>query len=410
MGRFSDTKELQRRPESLAPVSSRQAQSAHTTLERILEVVCFAPVDGPFDDTMRWALTAFSDILPGYSLGLRIASIDGAPPLLVCVPPGSQPPELAPSGELVMFPDLPHERVVPLSCRPHPSSLHCAADDPNLESPDSAVGHVVRWCAEALCTIVRHADSAHAAHALEHETARLREAIAHTQKLASLGQLSAGLIHDMSNPLTSIAVYAEYLQRKMSQRDADPDDVLRVQRIAEAADVVLSLVRAIKSYARPSHDPPFPIDARTVVDQAVRFCSHVIDASHVEVQVQQGLDLPLLNGIASELIQVFVNLISNACEALSPNGGVVTIGIVTDPARSNVVFTVSDSGPGIAQEHLQRVFEPFFTTRHDTGTGLGLAIVRQIVNKHHGSVTVQSVPGHGCTFTVVLPSAATTSP
>ncbi len=409
MGRFSDTNELQRRPESLAPASSRQAHGAHTTLERILEVVCFAPVEGPFDDTMRWALAAFSDILPGYSLGLCIASADDAPPLLLCVPPGNQPPETSPSNEFVMFPHLPHERVVPLSCRPYPSTLHCAADDPNLESPDSAVGHVVRWCADALCAIVRHADRAHAVRALEHETSRLRAAIAHTDRLASLGQLTAGLVHDMSNPLTSIAVYAEYLQRKLRERNADPDDVLRVQRIGEAADVVLGLVRAIKSYARPSHDPPSPIDARTVIDQAIRFCSHVIDTSHVELQVRQDPDLPHLNGIGSELIQVFVNLISNACEALSPDGGVVTITLATDPARSNVVFTVSDSGPGIEQDHIQRVFEPFFTTRHDTGTGLGLAIVRQIVDKHHGSVTVHSVPGQGCTFTVVLPSEATTS-
>ncbi len=405
MGRFSDTRELQRLPESLAPVSAPSPHGSSTTLERILDAVCLAPVGAPFEESMRWMLASFAEILPGYALALRIVDDRVDAPFVLQMPPADQRPSDPSADDIIMFPAHPHERVVPLTCRPAPSALHCASDDPDLESPNSQIGFVLRWCAEAVNTVIRHADSVRLAASLQAENDQLRGALAQSDKLASLGQLSAGLVHDMSNPLTSIAVYADYLRRKMQAQQADPDDVQRMQRIAEAADVLLGLTRALKAYARPSAALAAPVEVRAVLDQALRFCSHSIESCGIEVRRLDHDDLPPVVGFASQLTQVFVNLITNACEALRPAGGVVTLGVHTDPSRSNVIFTVADSGPGIASEHVSRIFEPFFTTREDAGTGLGLTIVRQIVDKHRGSVSVRSQPGNGCTFTIVLPAA-----
>jgi PAS domain S-box-containing protein len=249
----------------------------------------------------------------------------------------------------------------------------------------------------------------------------LENQVIQAEKLSSLGQLAAGVAHEINNPLTTISIYADALGRKLRQALAmeatfegadgpgkrpvmygDASDMEKLGRIGEATDRIMKLSRDLTSYARPAPDGVEPVLLKDTLDRAVSFCDHVLKASGVELLRQYPPTLTVL-GRRSQLVQVFVNLITNACHATGA-GGVVTL--QAEPGGPGaVVVRVKDTGSGIEAQHLAHLFEPFFTTKAEgKGTGLGLSIVQGIVTQHGGTVTVQSEPGHGTTFTVRLPS------
>lgn len=399
----SDTQELHQVGETVPPTSAAAPHGASVS-KRLLSTLCQLPPASSLTDAVALLLRSFSEVLPGYSLGVRIPPDDEHPAVLLTFPPSDVAPENLWTADAILFPIHAHERRFPLTCRPEPACFHCAADEPALDVDSSTITQTLELCANALSTAIRFVDAQHALRKRDQEIDKLRSILVQSDKLSSLGEISAGLVHELSNPLTSIVAYTDYLRQKSERRGDDPDDVERLRRVGEAADLILSFTRAIVSYARPDDGIPCPVDVAQVVDQALLFCKHVIDDSNVIVRRHIDPELPNVKSNRGQLIQVIVNLVTNACQAMAPEGGTLTVATAVDPASATLTIRVEDTGPGIHPEHLDHVFDPFFTTKEQgVGTGLGLNIVRQIVSRSCGTVRVESPPGCGAVFSVTLP-------
>ena len=236
---------------------------------------------------------------------------------------------------------------------------------------------------------------------------QLEQQVIQAEKLASLGQLAAGVAHEINNPLTTIAIYADALLQKhqavLEPARGGDQDLEKIRRILDASDRILKLARDLTSYARPSGDRADPVELGPLLEQAIGFCDHVLKESEVELVRHYADDLPRIPAVKSNLIQVFVNLLTNACHATASGGRVEVTTERTSDGR--VAVRVRDNGSGIAAENLAHIFEPFFTTKPaGQGTGLGLSIVQGIVAKHGGQIRVQSELGAGTEFVVDLPA------
>jgi signal transduction histidine kinase len=305
-----------------------------------------------------------------------------------------------------LFPAYAAEHVVPLPVGEHGSTLHVACQQPALLGKGSLVERVCTRAADVLAHLLSRAQRTEKVGDLN----RLQERVIQAEKLASLGQVVAGMVHELNNPLTSIIAYSDYLALKARQRgDAGEDvrdDLERLRRIGEAAERILKFSRELVAYARPAAEVPGPVDLEHVISKAVIFCEHEFAKSSVQVERCVPPNLPPLLGSAGQYTQVFVNLFTNAAHAMSSAGGVLMISAaVADDGRS-ITISVSDNGIGIAADDLSRIFEPFYTTKADgRGSGLGLSIVRDIVVSQGGTLTANSRVGVGTTFEVVLPVA-----
>ncbi|HSC72439.1 MAG TPA: ATP-binding protein [Candidatus Methylomirabilis sp.] len=267
-------------------------------------------------------------------------------------------------------------------------------------------------------------------HRVEERTQELREAqaqLVQTEKLASLGKLSASIAHEINNPLSGILTYAKLLSRKFR---AGPPDVEGVQAALQQLSLVeretqrcCSIVRNLLDFAR-QREPSFqPVDLRTAVEEALSLLAHRLSIQNVELIREFG-PVPTVRADFGQLRQAFVNILMNACEAM-PGGGTLRVvtrevglpgegtgrtlsptGKPAPPAGPPVRFAevaISDSGQGIAPEHLSKIFDPFFTTK-EKGTGLGLSVVYGIMEKHGGKIAVDSRVGQGTTVTLRFPA------
>lgn len=237
------------------------------------------------------------------------------------------------------------------------------------------------------------------------ELRELEGQVLHAERLATLGQLAAGIVHEINNPLTSISVYSEYLLAKLKRGGAEIADLERVERILQSSDRITSFTRNLLTYARPSKEEAQPLDVNAVVEEALGFCDHLIREARITVERDLSDGLPECSGVPGQLHQVFVNLITNACNAAKEYGG--ELRITTRPVgRDRIQILMQDNGVGIPAEDLERVFEPFFSTRRrGKGTGLGLSIVNSIVERHGGDIHIESELGRGTSVRVTLPSA-----
>jgi signal transduction histidine kinase len=233
----------------------------------------------------------------------------------------------------------------------------------------------------------------------------LEAASAENTKLASLGQFAAGVVHDLSSPLTSIVGYADYLIHKGSVGSvaADPEDFDRLRRISESANRMLRFARSVVSYVRPSTEARPFCSVHALLDDALAFCDEELRNTGARIVRDYAPGQILMRGAPEPLTQAFVNLINNACHAMAPGTAVLRIATRTEPAQ-RVVLTFEDNGSGILPEHQSRIFSPFFTTKAaGKGTGLGLAIVKRIVEEHAGSVSVERTEPQGTRFVITLP-------
>jgi PAS domain S-box-containing protein len=234
------------------------------------------------------------------------------------------------------------------------------------------------------------------------ELRELEEQVIHAEKLATLGQLAAGVVHELNNPLTSISVYGDYLLKKATAEDAPAPDVEKLRRIVQSADRILRFTRDLVSYARPATEKPVPVDIHELIDQAVGFCAHLIDETGAVIENRYDPALPPVYGVPIQLVQVFVNLVTNACHAMPLGAGRLKLE-TSSYGDGRLAARIVDNGKGIPEDNLQRIFEPFFTTKGEgKGTGLGLSIVKNIVEQHRGLITVHSEVGAGTTFEIVL--------
>ncbi len=232
-------------------------------------------------------------------------------------------------------------------------------------------------------------------------TRELEKRVIQAEKLASLGQLAASVVHEINNPMTAVSTYADALwRRSQTNPAADPADVDKYKRIVDNSERVLRFTRDLVSYARPAHDRPEALDLNAVLEKAIGFCDHVMVKHGIKLE-RALTPVPVFHALRQNLVQVFVNLITNACHA-TPSGGSI---IVRSGHENDQAFVaISDTGVGMTPETQARIFEPFFSTKPDgKGTGLGLSIVQGIVENHGGTISVQSAPGKGTTFTLKLP-------
>jgi len=226
------------------------------------------------------------------------------------------------------------------------------------------------------------------------------------EALANLGELAAGLAHEIKNPLAGIAGAMQILSSDLApgdpKREVFEEIAVQVRRIEKTVTDLLS-------FARPQRLEFSPINLNEVLKAALFLVRQHSEAKRITFQEDLAPILPIVQADPRQIQQVFLNLILNAVQAM-PGGGKVTVrtqGIkreTSEGPRSVVQAEVEDTGPGIPEEVLTHIFEPFFTTKHK-GTGLGLAIVRRIVSEHSGEIKVKTFPGRGTTFTVVLPEA-----
>jgi signal transduction histidine kinase len=237
------------------------------------------------------------------------------------------------------------------------------------------------------------------------------------EKLASLGQMAAGMVHELNNPLTSIVAYSDYMLRHATR--FDPQDAERIRRIAESANRMLRFTRDLVSYARPSSEVPVPVALHDVINRALAFCEHELDRAGASVLRTFDERVRYVRGRPEELVQIFVNLVTNACHAMvkpagasagasegdaAPPAAKLTVSTILVSDATFVRVVVHDTGHGIAEANLPLVFAPFFTTKGaGQGTGLGLSIVKNIVDGHRGEITVESEPDDGTRFIVLLP-------
>lgn len=240
--------------------------------------------------------------------------------------------------------------------------------------------------------------------AMQEELQRQRDIAHQSEKLSALGELLAGVAHELNNPLSIIVGYAQMLEGRLE----DPVLSKRVDRIAEAADRSARIVKTFLAMARQRPARLEPCSLNEIAGVALDVAGYGLRTNGTHVQTAFDDTLPAVSGDADQLIQVVSNLIVNAEHALAPLGetGMLTLASRHDPDRGHCILEVRDNGPGIPEEILARIFEPFFTTKDvGEGTGVGLAFSHRIIDTHGGLLDVTSVPGQGTSFFVRLRAA-----
>jgi len=238
-------------------------------------------------------------------------------------------------------------------------------------------------------------------------TRELREAhaqLAETQKLAAIGQLGAGVAHEINNPLTGILGNAQLLLEALPKDHAEREPLEKIEALARRCrDITQKLLRFSQQRAEPDFRE---VDPNRVVLDALSLAEGHVRAAGIEVDVALGSSLPAVRGDPGHLAHVVLNLVANARTACLGKAG-AGIRVSTREDGGVVAIAVQDGGKGIAPEHLPRIFEPFFTTKDQwSNVGLGLSVSFRIVAEHGGRIDVESRVGEGSTFTVRLPSAA----
>lgn len=233
----------------------------------------------------------------------------------------------------------------------------------------------------------------------------LETELAHSERLASIGRLAAGVAHEIGNPLTGIASIAQNLEfhsEKISASENSADILAQVDRIN-------AIVKSLLTFARnepTGHDDREQVDLASSISQAIQLVRLAEQAKNLQFDVETNGSL-YVHANARQMVQVFVNLLSNACDVSNPGDRIIISGDVTG---DRVVVTIRDFGPGIPIEDQNRVFEPFYTTKAvGQGTGLGLSLVYSMINEHAGKIIIINNVTSGSCFEISLPSPESTS-
>jgi signal transduction histidine kinase len=239
--------------------------------------------------------------------------------------------------------------------------------------------------------------------------------VLHQEKMAAFGLLAAGIAHEVGNPLTSISTVVQLLER----RDHDEYTRERLGQVSSQLVRIQAILRELVTFSRPASDLRGRVAIRDVVDEALGIAKYYKGGKSRQITATVPDGLPPLVGVRDQLVQVVFNLVLNAIDATGKGGRIdlearsaerearseedeSALGTPRSPLRACVVLTVRDDGSGIPEEHRERLFRPYFTTKKH-GTGLGLFVIRKIVEEHGGTVRVESEVGSGTTFFVELP-------
>jgi signal transduction histidine kinase len=232
----------------------------------------------------------------------------------------------------------------------------------------------------------------------EEEKRQLQEQIRHADRLATIGQLSAGIAHELNEPLNNIIGYAQLTAKNRDLSGQIREDM---EKIVKASLYAREVMRKLLFFARQMPSRKSKVDLNEVVREGLDFLQSQVLNRGLTLDYRPAPNLPQVTADSSQFTQVVVNLVVNAIQAMD-KGGVLTV--LTKADKSSVYLTVEDTGTGISQQIRDRIFLPFFTTKDaNQGTGLGLAVVHGIVTSHGGSISVSSREGEGSRFEVRLP-------
>lgn len=232
------------------------------------------------------------------------------------------------------------------------------------------------------------------------ELASTQQKLVQTERLASMGQLSAGVAHELNNPLGTVLIYSHMILRHLPEDDSRREDL---QMIVSEANRCKTIVRGLLDFARQSRVSKAPAQLGALISEVIAIMNSRAETAGVRISWDNRNGLPPMMIDSAQIKQVLVNLVGNAIDA-TPSGGEVTVRSRMIQGDGAVEISVSDTGQGIPSEHLDKLFTPFFTTKElGKGTGLGLAIAYGIVKMHSGNIWAESEPGKGSTFTVTLP-------
>jgi two-component system, NtrC family, sensor kinase len=241
---------------------------------------------------------------------------------------------------------------------------------------------------------------------VEHREQHLSDSLTHLQRMAGLGTLAAGVAHELTNPVSIITAAVNNLLSQVADDDLTTDQLLHyIEMVDHSAWRCARLIQTLRTYTHPEPSQKAATDLNQLVQDALNLVNHQFRRQfHIAVEADLDPELPPLFCNANEIIQVLINLLLNARDALPPTGGTIQIESRYLPAETAVSLVVRDSGLGIPAEVIDRIFEPFFTTKPPgEGSGLGLAIAAAIVEQHHGRLEAANNPSGGATFTLVLP-------
>jgi len=224
--------------------------------------------------------------------------------------------------------------------------------------------------------------------------------VLHSEKMALMGQVVAGIAHELNNPLTIVIGNIQL----MMMREHNEKNVQSLTRIHDGAERASKIVKNLLTFARQEKPERKATDINTVLKKALELRAYELNVSNIEVSTQFAADLPQTMADPHQLQQVFLNLIVNAEQAMIDAHGKGLLRLSTRFDRGKILVFVSDDGPGIPNENMRRIFEPFFTTKPvGKGTGLGLSICQGVITEHGGRVDVVSTVGRGTTFIIELP-------
>lgn len=244
----------------------------------------------------------------------------------------------------------------------------------------------------------------------ENITTRVKahRAVARAEKLAAVGRLAAGVVHEINNPLATIAACAESLEKRMEEgafsNSPDSEDLREyLGLIRDEAFRCKTITNGLLDFSRLRAGQRVPVDITEVIKGTARLVTHQQRGDNIQIVIEAAADLPKVSGDVGQLQQAVVALATNAIDAM-PEGGTLTLRAIRTDSR--VLVQVVDTGIGIAPENMTKIFDPFFTTKDiGRGTGLGLAVCYGILSDHGGRLDVRSTLGSGTTFTITLPIA-----
>ena len=236
------------------------------------------------------------------------------------------------------------------------------------------------------------------------ELKRLEEQLIQAEKLAAMGQMLAGVAHELNNPLTAILGVTELVRERQDVDDSMKRQLDLTHRQARRA---ARIVQNLLEFSRPASPQKKPIDINGIIDRTLQLHEHSLRRNNIAVDFHPQPGLPGVVGDGNQLVQVFLNLVTNAEQAIREVRDNGRIQIRLSHSNARVSVTVQDDGVGIPPEALPRIFDPFYTTkRPGGGTGLGLSICMSILREHGGSIEAAALPGGGSAFTVTLPVAS----
>jgi two-component system NtrC family sensor kinase len=233
-----------------------------------------------------------------------------------------------------------------------------------------------------------------------------QDRLVQTEQLASMGQISAGVAHEINNPLSTILLYSHMLLKAHREGDPESEDI---QMIVSEATRCRSIMRGLLDFARQARVVKTATDVGPLVRELLETMGKAADPGRVRLVCQVEPGLPRIPLDAGQVRQMLVNLVQNGVDAVEETGapGVVSVTASLSEARDTLVLKVTDTGRGMPPEVQKEIFTPFYTTKQlGKGTGMGLSIVYGVVKMHAGDITVDSAPGRGTTFTVAIPAGA----